>query len=113
MAPASKKGEILVFLVRRKTKCAECGEELFRGSMITLSQDKGALCLVCADLDHLEYLPRGDAALTRRATKYSNLKAVVLQWSRTRNKYERQGILLETDAIIRAEAECAADAIQR
>jgi hypothetical protein len=25
------------------------------------------LCLSCADLDHLIYLPRGDAALTRRA----------------------------------------------
>ena len=66
-AHTPNKGEILVFFIRKETKCAECGEELFRGSVITLDQDKGALCLVCADLDHLEYLPRGDAALTRRA----------------------------------------------
>jgi len=51
--------------------------------------------------------------LTRRASKNSNLKAVVPQWSRTRKRYERQGILLETNAIELAEAECVADADQR
>jgi hypothetical protein len=81
--------------------------------MITLRQDTGALCLVCADLDHLEFLPSGDAALTRRASKHSNLRAVVLQWSRTRKRYERQGILAEVEAIQRAETECVADADQR
>ena len=106
-------GEILVFLVRKDTKCAECGKQLFRGSMITLTRDKGALCLGCADLDHLEYLPSGDAALTRRSSKHSRLKAVVLQWSRSRKRYERQGILAETEAIQQAEVECLADADQR
>jgi hypothetical protein len=69
--------------------------------------------LVCADLDHLEFLPSGDAAVTRRASKYSKLKAVVLQWSRTRQRYERQGIPVETEAIEQAEKECLADADQR
>jgi hypothetical protein len=110
---ATRIGEILVFLVRNDTKCAECGKELFRGSMITLTRDKGALCLGCADLDHLEYLPSGDAALTRRTSKNSRLKAVVLQWSRSRKRYERQGILAETEAIQQAETECLADADQR
>jgi hypothetical protein len=110
---ATRIGGILVFLVRNDTKCAECGKELFRGSMITLTRDKGALCLGCADLDHLEYLPSGDAALTRRTSKNSRLKAVVLQWSRSRKRYERQGILAETEAIQQAEAECLADADQR
>jgi hypothetical protein len=41
------------------------------------------------------------------------LRAVVLQWSRTRKRYERQGILAETEAIERAEAECLADADRR
>ena len=35
----------------------------------------------CADLGHLEFLPSGDAALTRRATKASRLSAVVVRWS--------------------------------
>ncbi len=32
-----------------------------------------------AGLDHLVFLPAGDAALTRRATKASSLSAVVLR----------------------------------
>jgi hypothetical protein len=111
--PVQKPGEILVFLIQKETKCSECGEELFSGTMITLAQDRGALCLACADLDHLEFLASGDAALTRRASKYSKLKAVVLRWSRTRKRYERQGVLAETEAIEQAETECLADAEQR
>jgi hypothetical protein len=111
--PAPNNGELLVFFVRRDTKCAECAQELYSGNMITLDRQRGALCLVCADLDHLEFLPSGDAAVTRRASKYSRLKAVVLQWSRTRQRYERQGILVEAEAIEQAEKECLADADQR
>jgi hypothetical protein len=110
MKPQSPKStDLLVFMIRRDSVCAECGEELWRGRFITLEK-KGALCLSCADLDHLEYLPAGDAALTRRATKYSRLHAKVLQWSRTRKRYERQGILVETEALEKAEEECLADA---
>jgi hypothetical protein len=110
---AHKPGELLVFLIRNNTKCSECGEALWQGGMITLNRERGALCLACADLDHLEFLPSGDAAVTRRASKYSKLKAVVLRWSRTRNRYERQGILAEEKAIEKAEVECLADADQR
>ena len=113
-APVQQKpGEILVFFVRKETKCAECGNDLFSGTMITLEKERGALCLACADLDHLEFLASGDAAVTRRATKHSKLRAVVLQWSRTRKRYERQGILVEAEAIEKAEAECLADADRR
>ncbi len=110
MKPESPKSkDLLVFMIRRDSVCAECGEELWRGRFITLEK-KGALCLSCADLDHLEYLPSGDAALTRRATKHSRIHAKVLQWSRTRKRYERQGILVETAALEKAEEECLADA---
>jgi hypothetical protein len=104
-----KAKDLLVFMIRRESECAECGEELWPGRLITL-EDKGALCLSCADLDHLVYLPAGDAALTRRATKYSRLHAKVLRWSRTRKRYERQGILVETEALDKAEEETVADA---
>ena len=50
------------------------------------------------------------AALTRRATKYSRIHAVVVQWSRTRKRYERQGILAEPKAIQRAMQDCLTDA---
>src|SRR6516225_6366583 len=108
-----KPGEILVFFVRRDAKCGECGNDLLSGTMITLEKERGALCLRCADLDHLEFLASGDAAVTRRATKYSKLRAMVLQWSRTRNRYERQGILVEAEAIEKAETECLEDAERR
>jgi hypothetical protein len=76
-------------------------------------EDRRPLCLTCADLDHLTYLPRGDTALTRRARKYSSLSAVVVRFSRARKRYERQGVLVEEAALDRAEEECHADAAER
>jgi len=64
--------ELLVFRVRRDTRCGECDVELERGSLLRVEGGR-ALCLACADLDHLEYLSRGDAALTRRARARSTL----------------------------------------
>jgi hypothetical protein len=70
---------------------------------------RGALCLACADLDHLVFLPSGDAALTRRAKKHSRLSAIVLKFSRARKHYERQGLLVEETGLAQAESECLAD----
>lgn len=106
---STSKEDIVVFITRREGKCADCGRELFKGDWIRLEKER-PLCLECADLGHLEFLPRGDAALTRRATKYSPLRAVVVQWSRSRQVYERQGILVAPAAVRRAEEECLADA---
>ena len=101
--------DLKVFIATRDSFCEDCQEQLGRGAWITLVQDRGALCLACADLEHLEFLPAGDAALTRRSKKYSTLSAVVLKWSRTRKRYERQGILVEAEALEQAERECLAD----
>src|SRR5260370_41443 len=38
---------------------------------LLIMEDPGPLCLGCADLDHLVFLPSGEAALTRRAKKAS------------------------------------------
>jgi hypothetical protein len=67
----------------------------------------------CADLDHLVFLSRGDAALTRRSRKHSILSAVVVRFSRTRGRYERQGLLVEPDALEKAEKECLGDEERR
>jgi hypothetical protein len=104
-----KTDEIKVFISNRDSKCDECDEELGRKAWITLEPDKGALCLACADLDQLEFLPSGDPALTRRARKHSALSAVVLKWSSARKHYERQGLLVEESALAQAESECLAD----
>jgi hypothetical protein len=101
--------DLKVFISHRDSRCDECKEELGRGAWITLREGQGALCLACADLDHLIFLTTGDAALTRRARKYSTLAVVVLKWSRARKRYERQELLVESQALEKAEEECLAD----
>jgi len=103
------KSDLKVFISTRESSCGECGEDLGRKAWITLEKVRGALCLSCADLDHLVFLPSGDTALTRRARKHSMLSAVVLKWSRARKRYERQGLLVEDQALEQAECECLAD----
>jgi hypothetical protein len=100
--------DLNVFISNQDSTCDECGEKLGHHAWITLADNK-AFCLSCADLDHLIFLPSGDAALTRRSSKYSTLSAVVLKWSRARKRYERQGLLVEEAALQRAEQECLAD----
>jgi hypothetical protein len=109
-SPASS--EIVVFWTRRDSACDGCGSELGGGAFIRLIEGK-AFCMECADLDHLVFLPRGDATLTRRASKHSDLRAVVVRWSPARKRYERQGVLVEDDALRRAEEECEGDAVPR
>ena len=105
---AERAKDIVVIMGRRPFTCAGCQEEFDRGSWFRMD-DEGTLCLDCADLGHLEFLGSGTAALTRRAKKHSRLSAVVVQWARARNRYERQGILVEPGAIEQAEQECLAD----
>jgi len=49
----------------------------------------------------LEFLPAGDALLTRRAKANSTRSAVVVRFSKTRRRYERQGLLVEHAALRR------------
>lgn len=105
--------DLKVFISNQDSRCDECGEDLGHRAWITPAGEGRALCLSCADLDHLVFLPAGDAALTRRARKHSGLSAVVLKWSRARKRYERQGLLVEEDALEQAEQECTADTATR
>lgn len=108
-----KSDDLKVFISHRESVCGECQEDLGSKAWITLDREKGALCLSCADMDHLVYLPAGDMALTIRSKKYSKLSAVVLKWSRARKRYERQGLLVESEALEKAEQECLSDAESR
>lgn len=109
----SKDHRLKVFIANRESKCDECGEKLGPRPWIVLLGEKGVACLTCADLDHLVFLPSGDPAITRRTQKHTRLSAVVLKWSTVRKRYERQGLLVENEALERAERECEADAAQR
>lgn len=107
--PDGKPKDIVVFSITKDATCDECGEELWSGNLLRVVEGT-AHCMACADLGHLVYLPSGDAALTRRASKHSALRAVVVRWSRSRKRYERQGILVEEAALAQAEEECLSDA---
>jgi hypothetical protein len=101
----SRPPELVVVNALGEWSCTECGGT---GDLLIM-EEPGPLCLSCADLGHLVFLPRGDTALTRRAKKASSLSAVVVRFSRTRKCYERQGLLVEEPALEQAEAECLAD----
>src|SRR5436309_12989983 len=106
--PSSEAKDLVVFDLLRESKCADCGKPLLGGDFLFMEGER-PLCLTCADLDHLVHLPRGDTALTRRARKHSRLSAVVVRFSRARKRYERQGVLVEEDALASAEQQCLAD----
>lgn len=99
-------GELLVIEPLKDFTCDSCGDT--ESGLLTMD-DAGALCLTCADLDHLVFLPRGDVALTRRSRKLSGLSAIVVRFSRARRRYERQGVLVEAEALEQAEEQCLAD----
>jgi hypothetical protein len=99
-------GDIVVIQPHKAFTCENCGGP---DDLLTMENHQ-ALCLTCADLAHLVWLPSGDAALTRRARKLSALSAVVVRFSRTRRRYERQGVLVEAEALDQAEEQCLHDA---
>jgi hypothetical protein len=81
--------------------CHRCGAS---GGFLFMEQP-GPACLKCARLEQLVFLPSGDAALTRLAKAKSEVRATVVRFSRTRRRYERQGLLVEPDALRDAERE--------
>ena len=103
MAGASS--ELVVISPIKDWVCSSCGGT---GELLIMD-DPGPVCLRCAELDHLVFLASGEAALTRRARRASGLSAVVVRFSRARGRYERQGLLVEAQALAKAEAECLAD----
>jgi hypothetical protein len=100
--------DVVVFSIVKAGVCSECGGELAPGDLLRLEAER-PLCMGCADLAHLVFLPSGNVALTRRSRKYSSLSAVVVRFSRARGRYERQGLLVERLALERAEMECFTD----
>jgi len=101
----------VVWISRGDERCASCGAEC--GDHVSLTRERGVRCLKCVGLDGLVWLPSGDPALTRRASAMSSRHAVVMQWSKNRKRNERRGSLVESDALEKAKASCAADGAKR
>ncbi|MFJ5553108.1 DUF2293 domain-containing protein [Streptomyces sp. NPDC093225] len=101
---------LVVFEALRPVHCADCRT----GPLRHLVRESGVpRCLHCADLGHLVYLPRGNAALTRRSREGSSLYAVVVRYHKRRKRHERQGVFVEEAALAAAEVRCLADAEAR
>jgi hypothetical protein len=101
----SKPPDLVVIEPLNEWRCTACGGS----GWVLFMEGPGPLCMDCADLGHLVFLPAGNAALSRRAKRASRLSAVVVRFSRARKRYERQGILVEEAALEQAEAQCLAD----
>jgi hypothetical protein len=85
--------------VDREWTCHRCGGT---GDLLMM-EEPGPACLDCVGLGDLVFLPRGDARLTRMAREKSGRYAVVVRFHRKRRRYERQGLMVEPDALAEAE----------
>lgn len=93
---ASRAPELVVVQpLKRDWTCHRCGG---RGDLLTM-ENPGPVCLRCAGLDDLAFLPAADALLSRRVKAKSTKFAVVVRFSRSRRRYERQGLLVEPQAL--------------
>lgn len=95
----SRPPDLIVVWPLKEWTCVGCSGT---GGLL-LMRDEGPVCLRCAGIDDLVFLPAGDAALTRNAHRASDRSAVVVRFSRTRKRYERQGLLVEPEALRQAE----------
>ncbi|WP_009959331.1 DUF2293 domain-containing protein [Verrucomicrobium spinosum] len=103
----------IVFFSKQNEKCSRCSRPIMQGALLCVYRNQKLTCTGCEGLgDHL-LLPAGDVALTRRATKHSNVAHPVYSPEKRRNRYERRGTLVEAYALQLAEAECEADAADR
>ncbi|BEL09312.1 DUF2293 domain-containing protein [Actinoplanes sichuanensis] len=102
----SRPPDLVVVIPTKPFTCVGCTAT---DDGMLIMEDAGPHCLTCADLDHLVFLPSGDAALTRRAKQASRLSAVVVRFNRSRRRHERQGLLVERPAVEQAEQQCLSD----
>ena len=70
-----------------------------------MMENSGPSCLRCAGLGDLEFLPAGDASLTRRVREQSPRYAVVARFRKTRRRYEHQVLLVEPRALAVTQSE--------
>ena len=78
-----------------------------------MMENPGPACLRCVGLDDLEFLSAGDALLTRRVKATSARRAVVVRFSKSRRRYERQGLLVEPQALTEAQRKLALQTAER
>ena len=86
---------VVVQPLKGEWTCHRCGGT---GDLLMM-ENPGPACLRCVGLNDLEFVPAGDALLSRRVKAKSTRWAVVVRFSRSRRRYERQGLLVEPLAL--------------
>lgn len=90
---------VVIQPLNREWTCHRCGGS---GDLLIM-ETPGPACLRCAGLGDLVFLSAGDALLTRRVKAKSAKFAVVVRFSRSRQRYERKGLLVEERALTEVE----------
>ena len=101
----SQPPELTVFQIRHDSRCSQCGMELLRGSLLLMEQDR-PLCMSCSGFNGFVYLPAGNPKFSRLVKQWSGRYAVVVEFSRARRRYERQGLLVGKSAFDQARSAC-------
>ncbi len=96
---------VAVMPLKPDWKCHRCAGT---GGLLIIGKS-GPACLRCLGMDDLEFVPSGDALLTRRLKAKSVRSAVVVRFSRSRKRYERQGMLVEPQILTEVREQLAKD----
>ena len=100
-----------IFITKKeKLSCSGCLKPIPKGDrFVAESEQSKGTCFQCSPFTAYTLLPPGNAAMTRRSKKYSDLCGVVLGWNQRRKRFERKGQFVEASAIEKARQECEAD----
>jgi len=100
-----------IFLTKKeKLNCKACGKSISVGQkFVAESEASKGTCFKCSPFVNYTLLPPGDAALTRRSKKYSELCGVLFVWNQRRRRFERKGQYVQAIAIQKARIDCDSD----
>lgn len=104
--------ELLAIVSQAEQQCGSCGLKIDPGSVYSL-HEKIIRCGSCNGWAELVLVPSGDAALTRRVSRFAAVAVPVCEWNRRRKRWERRGTLASEAAHAEAQAACALDAEKR
>lgn len=106
--PSPKEMDKRVYSLSRLSRCYSCDSRLEAGQLVKIEQGKDereVLCKTCAGLAEFRVIPAGDARVTRLAKKYASQVFVIMKWSDLWKCHERQGLLVDSDAVAQVEKE--------
>jgi hypothetical protein len=108
MTASKRSSDPAVYCLSKASRCHNCDAKQESGSIVTLVEGKDERevnCLNCSGLNGYRMVRAGDAKVTRLAKKYSPKRYIVLKWSELWKTYERQGLLVQPDAVEQIEKE--------